>query len=180
MDHRQPTPVIASGPDGPALSEEPLRRSTVPAISAAIGFLGLFETTKAPVGSTEIPFAFPDAVKPTPLGGIHCATGRIDDHGRVSERSAVRALKWAPGQHLTFASDGLSIRVRPADDGRWTVGRAGYLTLPAEYRHSCNLVPGDQVFITATPEHQLLVAMPMPVLAAALWNYRPQMWETAS
>jgi hypothetical protein len=129
---------------------------------------------------TSIPFEFPRSVMPARLGQICCATGKIDDHGRISDRSAVRALKWASGQHLCYESDGLSILVRPTGDSRWAIGRAGYLKLPAEYRNVCNLVTGDQVVIIAMPDHEQLVVLPVAVVAAALWSYRPKMWGVAA
>ena len=180
MDHRQPTPVVASGPDGPTASGEPLHRATVPPVSAAVGFAGLFEATRKPIRLEAVPFVFPGAASVTPLGEMHCATARIDDHGRVSNRSAVRALEWAPGQNVSYVADGSCIRVQRVDHGRWMIGRDGYLHLPAQYRHMCNLHSGDQAVIAAAPEHRLLVVMPISVVAEALWNYRPQMWGVAA
>lgn len=144
-----------------------------------IGFDDMFEAIKEPASFAELPFAFPDLAEPNPFGRVDCTTAQIDDHGRLSNRSTVRALRWSAGQHVSFQSDGSFILVRQVEQSRWTVGRGGYLRLPAEYRNMCSLTTGNQAFLAAAPAYQLMLVVPIPLVAAALWRYRPEMWEVA-
>ncbi|MFX0577109.1 AbrB/MazE/SpoVT family DNA-binding domain-containing protein [Nocardia nepalensis] len=125
----------------------------------------------------EVPFAFPGVVEATPIGELFCAAGTIDDHGRVSDRSALKHLAWYAGQALGFEGDDQFVVVRWLRQGRWSVGRSGYLLIPAAFRHRCNLDPGDRVLLAASRDNDLLVVVPPAVMAAALWAYRPQTWQ---
>ena len=43
----------------------------------------------------------------------------------------------------------------------------------------CSLTTGNQAFLAAAPAYQLMLVVPIPLVAAALWRYRPEMWEVA-
>ncbi|WP_157107698.1 AbrB/MazE/SpoVT family DNA-binding domain-containing protein [Nocardia amikacinitolerans] len=115
-------------------------------------------------------------VSDTPIGQLHCAAGTIDDHGRLSDRSALKHLGWLAGQRISFQGDHQFIVAQPARHARWSIGRTGYLFIPAAFRHRCNINPGDRVMIAAAPAHDLLLVMPAAVVAAVLWAYRPEVW----
>ncbi|MET8776971.1 hypothetical protein ABZV58_18370 [Nocardia sp. NPDC004654] len=124
-----------------------------------------------------IPFAFPGSVTDTPIGQLHCAAGTIDDHGRLSDRSALKHLGWLVGQQISFQGDHQFIIAQPELHARWSIGRTGYLFIPAAFRHPCNISPADRVMIAAAPAHDILLVIPSAVVAAVLWAYRPEVWQ---
>ncbi|QIS23365.1 hypothetical protein [Nocardia terpenica] len=77
-------------------------------------------------------------------------------------------------------SDESAILVRSDEHGRRALNGAGYLQLPAAYRHRCNLATRNQVFLVAVLDHELLVVVPTPLVAVALWHYRPGMWKVGN
>ncbi|WP_433678834.1 hypothetical protein [Nocardia sp. CA-119907] len=161
-DYSLPAPSSASGSD-----------------SIGFGFDQLYGSSNRVAEPLEIPFAFP-GIADNPIGALHCATTTIDDHGRLSDRSTLKALKWTAGQNVSFDGDHRMVIARCVRQSRWTVGRNGYLRLPAASRHRCNLNPGDRALIAADLTRDIAVILPIPVVAAALWNYLPEPWQRAS
>ncbi len=72
----------------------------------------------------QIPFAFPGVVEATPIGELYCAAGTIDDHGRVSDRSALKHLTWDAGQALGFDGDDQFTAARRVDRAARRCGRS--------------------------------------------------------
>lgn len=126
-----------------------------------------------------IPFAFPGPID-SPLSDLHCAGATIDDHGRLSNRSTVRALGWEPGQHVVFGGDHRMIVVGCARQSRSSVSRTGYLRVPAASRHRCNVNPGDRFLLAADTDRDLLAVVPSAVLGAALWAHLSDIWRLPS
>jgi hypothetical protein len=73
------------------------------------------------------------------------ALTKIDDRGRLADRSLIRALGWGPGHRVQLAvAEGAVLAVSSAE-GRDAINGQGHLRLPAAVRRSCDLEPGDQV-----------------------------------
>ncbi len=136
----------------------------------------LFPARRRSVQTLQIPFEFPGTAS-IPASQLYCATTAIDDHGRLSDRSALKWLGWTPGQSVSFDGDSRLVIVRHIQSGRWTVGKSGYLRVPASHRHACNISPKDRVLITAEPTQNLIVIVPINVLTAALSNFLPGIWD---
>ncbi|QLY28886.1 AbrB/MazE/SpoVT family DNA-binding domain-containing protein [Nocardia huaxiensis] len=161
---------------------EPSDSDHAPSLSpASWGFDHLYTPARRNTGSTGIPFDFPEQLDRSPLGEIHCAVATVDKHGRLSDRSALRLLRWLPGQPISVDVEENNIAViRRSHDSCISLRSNGYLVLPARIRHSCNLSPGDRVLIAATLTYSMLVVYSTPVLASALWEYRPISWRELS
>lgn len=99
---------------------------------------------------------------------VFFASTKVDNRGRLADRSAVRELGWRPGTAVTFAvGDGLQIVASPGR-GRATITAEGHLRLPAEVRHLGRVRPGDRLLVVIPPEHDRLVVYPATAVAAAL------------
>ncbi len=147
--------------------------------SEALDFDAVFALARPAGHAMSIPFAFPGPTN-SPLSGLHCAGATIDDHGRLSNRSTVRALGWEPGQHVVFGGDHRMIVVGCARRSRWSVSRSGYLRVPAASRHRCNVNPGDRFLVAADTDRDLLAVVPSAVLGAALWAHLSDIWRLPS
>jgi len=136
----------------------------------------LFPTRRRSVQSLQIPFEFPGGADIS-VSQLYCVTTVIDDHGRLSDRSALKWLGWTPGQTVSFDGNNQLVVVRHIQSGRWTVRKNGYLRLPALHRHLCNISSKDRVLITAEPNQDLIVVVPINILTAALSNFLPDVWK---
>jgi AbrB family looped-hinge helix DNA binding protein len=94
----------------------------------------------------------------------------MDVHGRLSDRSVLDALGWAPGTAIGMdVEDGLGGPAAVAvtgGSGRITV--AGQLRLPARIRHRLGLRAGDRVLLAGHPAVARLVCYPPATLDAVL------------
>lgn len=144
--------------------------------AASLQFNELYRASSRLTESLDVPFAFPGVID-NPIGALHCASTTINDHGRLSDRSSLKALRWAPGQFVSFDGDHRIVVARCARQSRWAVGRAGYLRIPSANRHRCNLNPGDRALIAADLSRDILVVLPIAVVATALWNYLSDAWQ---
>lgn len=146
---------------------------------AGLGFEELYPVRQQRrTESPSIPFAFPGIVENTVT--LRCVTTTIDDHGRISDRSTLKALEWAPGQAVSFDGDHRTVAVHRTRQSHWTIGRTGYLRIPAANRNVCGLAPADRILIAADPVRDMLVVLPIPVVAAALQTYLPDLWQPAA
>lgn len=124
----------------------------------------------------SVPFERPPALPDGPSGQVHCATASLDARGRLSERTAIRALGWLAGQPIKIDARDCVAVVTKTVSSRWSIGPRGYLHLPAAIRHACILRAGDRVLLLALPERSLLLAIPTPIAATAIREHRPDLW----
>jgi hypothetical protein len=82
---------------------------------------------------------------------------RLDNRGRLGDRSLVRTLNWTPGTSLkpTVLDDHLIVLSR--SPGTATVTKLGHVRIPAAIRHRCQLRAGDGLLLAASADHDLLV-----------------------
>lgn len=82
-----------------------------------------------------------------------------DRHGRLADRSPVKAMRWAAGQHLTIepgqGRDTIVIRADAA--GPAALSSHGFLRLPSAARRCCHIREGDQLLVAAYPDSGLVV-----------------------
>lgn len=103
--------------------------------------------------------------------GMYFAVTKIDNRGRLADRSPIRVLGWSPNRSVTISVfNGLFIVVSRSH-GPNTITRQGHLRLPADVRHSCRLAPGAQLLVAACPERDLLAAYTASALEAMLSAY---------
>jgi hypothetical protein len=97
------------------------------------------------------------------------ALTRVDDRGRLADRSLLRDLRWGPGHPIELTVvPGPAVLVAPVTGGRHAINRQGHLRLPASIRHSCGLVPGDRLLMAADREQQIVVAYTIAALDAII------------
>ncbi|MFB9187203.1 AbrB/MazE/SpoVT family DNA-binding domain-containing protein [Dactylosporangium sucinum] len=86
----------------------------------------------------------------------------------MADRALMRRLGWAAGTrlHIIRAQSG-SLLATAATDGVFTIGNQGHLVLPATVRHSCRLLVGDRVLLTADLDASV-VAVHSPALVEAM------------
>ncbi|MGW5110328.1 hypothetical protein [Nocardia sp. NPDC004123] len=119
----------------------------------------------------RIPFAFPRTPSPSPIGRVHWSVATVNDHGRLSDRSALKAVKWAPGQYISIdVIDGVAL-VERAVHSRWTIRSTGHLGLPASVRNRCSLMPDDRVPMAAVVDSEMILVYSAPLVLAALRAY---------
>ncbi|MET8654190.1 hypothetical protein [Nocardia aurea] len=140
------------------------------------GFDGLYPAGTRRSRFPGLPLKFPPAHSDTPVGEIRCAITSVDPRGRLGERSAVRSLRWEPGQRIRFETDSYVAVIDAAAEGKQSIGPSGYLHLPAAIRHACDISVGDRVLLVADLGRERLVVYSMALVAAALWNHRPRLW----
>ncbi|MFI7645198.1 AbrB/MazE/SpoVT family DNA-binding domain-containing protein [Micromonospora sp. NPDC049460] len=92
----------------------------------------------------------------------------LDSRGRVADRTAMRALGWAPGRRLDIREHRGLIIVAADQQGVFAVTKEGHLRLPAVVRHWCGLTAGDRVFLAADPDASRLVVHPPAALDAMI------------
>ncbi len=121
---------VRPGADGPSDARAQADQSV------ASVFDDLYQPRRRPTQLVSILFAFPSVVDSSILISVaHCATTTLDDHSRLSDRSAIGILGWAAGQSISFDSDHRSSKARAAGQSRWSVGRSGALPQrPADHR----------------------------------------------
>jgi hypothetical protein len=95
----------------------------------------------------------------------------VDNRGRFTDQSMVRALGWSPGQRLDIGVSCGAVLVQPHDDGLFTLNPRGHVPFPVAVRRWCAVSPGDRVLLAAAPEHGVLVVHTMAALDAMLARY---------
>jgi hypothetical protein len=84
---------------------------------------------------------------------------KIDDRGRVADRSFIRVLLWGPGHPIDLtALQGPAVLVASSTEGQQLINRQGHLRLPASVRRLCGLEPGDRLLMAADRERQIVEA----------------------
>jgi hypothetical protein len=101
------------------------------------------------------------------------ALTKIDDRGRLADRSLIRVLRWEPGRlvQLTVVPEG-AVLVASGAGGRHWINGQGHLRLPASVQRSCGLEPGDQVLLAAYCDREVVVAYTMAAVDAMvrIWH----------
>jgi hypothetical protein len=92
----------------------------------------------------------------------------MDDRGRITDRSVLRALGWIPGTsiHTEVAGAVAVLTARPGGPGQVTA--PGHLRLPATVRHRLGLRPGDRMLLAGRPAASRLLLYPPATLDALL------------
>ena len=89
-----------------------------------------------------------------------------DRHGRLADRSLLKAMGWAAGQNLTIrpgqAPDTIVIRAETA--GPAALSSHGFLRLPSAVRYWCHIREGDRVLIAGYPDSGLVVVCTLATL----------------
>ena len=86
----------------------------------------------------------------------------MDCHGRLADRSPLRAAGWPPRQPITItAAPGGRLITVHADGPDTTITHDGHLLLPAHVRRACGLATGDRLLVTVTTGPTLLTLYPM-------------------
>ncbi len=127
--------------------------------------------------TAAVPFAFPVELPAPPMGEFTCATTTIDPAGRLGDRSVIKSLGWHVGQPVSIVpSEGL-LRIARAPEGESSVAANGYLFLPVAARRGARLRTGQRVLMAGGLDSDVLVICPLRAVGAALWSYRPDLFE---
>ncbi|MGH3624181.1 MAG: AbrB/MazE/SpoVT family DNA-binding domain-containing protein [Sciscionella sp.] len=92
----------------------------------------------------------------------------VDCHGRLADRTVLRALGWSAGQRLGIREHGGLVVIHADPHAVFRVTGQGYLQLPAAARRWCGLVTGDRVLLAADPARGRLVVHPPTALDALI------------
>ena len=120
---------------------------------------------RLPVSATPEVLAVPDDV----LYGF----GRMDESGRVADRTMTTALDWQPGDQLTFTASAGVVIARRDPAGIVTMSAMPYFVIPAALRRRCGLRPGDRVLLAVIPTQDALAAYSFAVVDQALRAHAP-------
>jgi hypothetical protein len=90
----------------------------------------------------------------------------VDCHGRVADRSLLRALGWDAQTRLDIREQGGLLLVLANPQGVFSLTRQGHLRLPIAARRWCGMEAGDRVFLVADPDEGRLVVHPPAALDA--------------
>jgi hypothetical protein len=99
------------------------------------------------------------------------AVSAVDRSGRLSDRSALLDLDWAPGTRVAISVTADVVVAEVRRTGSHRVTARGHLRLPAAVRHAAHILTGDRVLLAAHNDRGLLVAYPLTVLDAMVSDY---------
>jgi bifunctional DNA-binding transcriptional regulator/antitoxin component of YhaV-PrlF toxin-antitoxin module len=105
--------------------------------------------------------------------GVVYGTGRMDESGRVADRTMIGALGWRPGDRLTFTAAAGVVIARRDPAGMVAMPGKPYLVIPAVLRRRCGLRAGDHVLLAASPAEDTLTAYSFAVVDRALRAHAP-------
>jgi hypothetical protein len=122
-----------------------------------------------PVGRVRgpLPVAALETSLPAVVDTVY-ALSAVDKSGRVTDRSLVRALGWAPGTRLDVRERAGIIVVRSVADGVDRVSATGFVKVPLAVRRWCRIRTGDRVLLAGDPTGGVLVIYPLVVVHARL------------
>ncbi len=90
-------------------------------------------------------------------GSMLYGMGRIDTSGRISERRIVRSLNWLPGDRLDINIVAQILVIRQTSRGALRLTNNRCIALPSNTRARCNIGPGDQILLAASPAQGVLI-----------------------
>jgi hypothetical protein len=99
--------------------------------------------------------------------------GRIDESGRVADRTMTSALGWRPGDRLTLTAAAGVVIARRNPGGMVTMPAKPYLVIPAALRRRCGLRPGEGVLLAVFLAQNALAAYSFAVVDQALRAHAP-------
>lgn len=101
----------------------------------------------------------------------HYALTAMDARGRLADRSAMRVLRWEPGQPIAVTVAPGALLVLPRPDGPEAITQQGHLRLPAAIRYALGLTPGDRLLVAAFPDRRFLVTYTIATLDTMILAY---------
>ncbi|MFG3618878.1 hypothetical protein [Nocardia sp. NPDC047654] len=143
---------------------------------------GVVEASSSMSGEARrvgIAFAFPVELPVPPMGEFTCATTTIDPAGRLGDRSVIKRLGWAAEQPVTIEPSQGLLRIRSVAESKSSIAANGYLFLPVSARRAARLHTGERVLMAGGLDCGVLVVCPQRAVGAALWSYRPDLFEAA-
>ncbi|MEV6326088.1 hypothetical protein AB0M45_33755 [Nocardia sp. NPDC051787] len=125
-----------------------------------------------------IPFAFPGVELPVPpMGEFTCATTTIDSAGRLGDRSVIKRLGWSAGQPVSIEPSQGLLHITRVAESESSVAANGYVFLSASVRRASRLRAGERVLMAGGLDSDVLVVYSLRAVGAALWSYRPDLFE---
>jgi hypothetical protein len=115
---------------------------------------------RLPVAAVPVIPAVPDDVR--------YGLGRIDESGRVADRTITSALGWHAGDRLTLTAAAGVVIARRDPAGMVTMPAGPYIAIPAALRRRCGLRPGDRVLLAVIPAADALAAYSFAVVDQAI------------
>jgi bifunctional DNA-binding transcriptional regulator/antitoxin component of YhaV-PrlF toxin-antitoxin module len=95
----------------------------------------------------------------------------VDDRGRFTDQSIVRAMGWGPGRRVeTRVVSGVLV-IQAKDGGLHALTPKGHVQLPTAVRQWFAMGAGDRVLLAAAPDRGVLVVHTMAALDAMLERY---------
>lgn len=113
------------------------------------------------------------------VGTLVYGMGRLDQDGRLSNRSTIDALGWTTGDHLHIALLGGSVVAHRDPAGAFEMGAKPYLVLPAALRRRTGLGARALVLVAADPNHDVLVVHPLAALDEMITTYHASLTTVA-
>jgi hypothetical protein len=133
---------------------------------AGLGSPGVREHGR-PAPARRLPVAAVPKVPAVPDDVVY-GFGRMDESGRVADRTMISALGWQPGDRLNVTgAAGVVVACRDPG-GMVTMPAKPYLVIPAALRRRCGLRPGDRVLLAVFPDRDALAAYSFAVVDQAL------------
>jgi hypothetical protein len=103
---------------------------------------------------------------------MYCTVTPMDCHGRLADRSPLRAVGWQPEQPVTITASPDHQLVTVRAGGPNAITRDGRLRLPARVRRACRLAAGDRLLVTATTGPAGLAIYPMATIETIIGRQR--------
>lgn len=106
-----------------------------------------------------------------PESKTHLVVTRMDQHGRLADRTPLLALRWLPAQRVTFAADSHGGVLLVRRGGLEAITGQGHLRVPARVRHVLRLTAGERLLVAAFTQHDLLIVHTMAAVDAMMLAY---------
>jgi hypothetical protein len=93
----------------------------------------------------------PDLVSRMGCAEVFFVSTKIDNRGRLADRSAVLKMGWRPGTPVSFSISDGAMAIASSGHGQYAITRQGHLRLPAEVRHRSRVMAGDGLLVVVPP-----------------------------